>query len=65
MVESQVDRFLNGKPGMNEMFVISQGRFIARNYQYLSALEGYICLRDANVEGVIAYIKGDVDSVDL
>lgn len=32
---------------------------------YLSALEGYIALNDAKNEEIIAYIKGDTDTLEL
>ena len=36
-----------------------------RNYGYLSALEGYICTKDANIEGILQYMKGETDTLKL
>lgn len=36
-----------------------------RNYSYLSALEGYIALKGANIKGIIQYLKGEIDSLKL
>lgn len=36
-----------------------------RNYSYLSALEGYICTKDANISGIIDYMKGETDTLKL
>ena len=37
----------------------------ARDFSYLSALEGYICTKNANVEGIIQYLKGEIDTLEL
>lgn len=37
----------------------------SRVYKHLSALEGYICLKGANTSGIIAYLKGEVETVKL
>lgn len=36
-----------------------------RRYRYLSALEAYICTRDAKVKNVILYMQGKVDKLEL
>lgn len=36
-----------------------------RSYRYLSVLEGYISLPDANIEGVISYMKGEINELEL
>jgi hypothetical protein len=36
-----------------------------RNFTYLSALEGYICSADANISGIISYLKGETDTLVL
>jgi len=38
---------------------------IGRNFSYLSALEGYICTKNANIEGIIQYLKGEIDTLEL
>ncbi len=37
----------------------------ARTYTYLSVLEAYICLKNANISGIISYMKGEADDVKL
>jgi hypothetical protein len=36
-----------------------------RAYRYLSSLEGYICLKGANNEGIVDYIRGFTDTLEL
>jgi len=36
-----------------------------RNYSYLSALEAYIATKDAKNADVIAYIKGEIETLEL
>lgn len=36
-----------------------------RSYNYLSALEGYICTKNAKVENIIEYIKGKTEKLTL
>jgi hypothetical protein len=36
-----------------------------RKYTHLSALEGYICAKDANTSGIIAFLKGESEVLDL
>ncbi len=36
-----------------------------RNWEYMSALEGYILMKDSHPENVIAYIKGETDKLVL
>lgn len=36
-----------------------------RNFNYMSALEGYIFTKDANISGIIDYMKGETDTLKL
>lgn len=36
-----------------------------RNYSHLSALEGYICTKNANNKGIIQYLKGEIQTLEL
>lgn len=36
-----------------------------RSYRYLSALEGYICTKNANNKGIIQYLKGEIQTLEL
>lgn len=40
-------------------------RIHIRNWSYLSAIEGYILLSNSNQKGLIAYIKGETDTLKL
>lgn len=37
----------------------------ARDYGYLSALEGYICTKGAKIEAIMQYMKGETDTITL
>lgn len=37
----------------------------SRNYTHLSALEAYICLKDANNKGIIKYLRGEAKTLRL
>lgn len=55
------DKFVvNGEYDKNKIW---PGR--VRSYAYLSALEGYILTENANIEGVMAFLKGETDSMEL
>jgi hypothetical protein len=36
-----------------------------RDYNYISALEGYICLTDAKLKPIIDYLKGEIESLEI
>lgn len=36
-----------------------------RTYKYMSALEGYVNIDGANIEGIIAYLKGETETLEL
>ena len=36
-----------------------------RTYRYLSALEGYICLKGAKISNIISFLKGERDDLKL
>jgi hypothetical protein len=39
--------------------------FVSRNYSHLSALEAYICMKNAKTENIIKYLKGETDTLKL
>lgn len=67
MTTAESEVFLNGAPEVDRMFnvTLSDDQDFWRNYRYLSALEGYICMKDANIEGIVNYIQGKVETIEL
>ncbi len=55
-----VKKFINGEY-TGQLWSSMYGR----SYNYLSALEGYICLKDAKIQHIIDYLKGDVEVLNL
>ncbi len=41
------------------------GTYYDRNYKHLSALEGYICTKNAKTEEILSYIKGEINTLSL
>lgn len=61
---TEIAHFVNGDYDEKTWDKNSHG-FLTRTFAYLSALEGYINLKDAKNKNVIAYIKGETDKLVL
>jgi len=53
------EHFINGD--YNKQTWIDEGR----DWCYLSALEGYICLKNAKTKNIINYLKGETNTLNL
>jgi hypothetical protein len=53
---------VNGEYNPAEMF---NSHFGGRTFSYMSAIEGYILTENANIEGIMAYLKGETDTLEL
>ena len=70
MTFSSISRFINGEntsqgwinEGLNDVHDYGG---LSRNYNYLSALEGYICLKGAKNKSIIKYLKGEIKELNL
>ncbi len=60
---SNVKRFINGA-NTGQGWIIKEDD-VYRNVAYLSALEAYICLKDAKTKHIIEFLRGEVETLKL
>ncbi len=56
---------VNGKYNGQTWGPMYMDGLLERSYSYLSALEGYICTKDADIRGIMLYMKGETDTLEL